>query len=296
MNSQVFDHTSVIQLVETWLAGKGKSVRETNISPWRRTVCGDLTSVFRPYGGEKLNFPTPLERNATVESIHAAKFKSPPKGGHPLSKAEVAALEVGTLQEPGTRPSCPLPYDLVVNAAHKGDRLEVTMEARDQRFGKRSLGAPFNAYRYGEPFVARAYAVRAGESIRDEFEARGGYHIRVDGPNGFMREFRAQNVDPGLTVAVSPKGDGLEVRVANENAEAKTVEIHDEAYGVMPRKTRVAPGGHAALRVETHPGQGWYDFTVRIGDLAYRYAGRAETGRWGITDPAMGGKTKVKPA
>ena len=41
VNSQVFDHTSVIQFIE-----KRFGVQEANISPWRRAVAGDLTSVF----------------------------------------------------------------------------------------------------------------------------------------------------------------------------------------------------------------------------------------------------------
>ena len=41
VNSQVFDHTSVIQFIE-----KRFGVLERNISPWRRAVAGDLTSVF----------------------------------------------------------------------------------------------------------------------------------------------------------------------------------------------------------------------------------------------------------
>jgi phospholipase C len=41
VNSQVFDHTSVVQFIE-----KRFGVFERNISPWRRAVVGDLTSVF----------------------------------------------------------------------------------------------------------------------------------------------------------------------------------------------------------------------------------------------------------
>lgn len=47
--SEVFDHTSVIRFLE-----KRFNVYEPNISPWRRALCGDLTSMF--------NFKTP---NAT---------------------------------------------------------------------------------------------------------------------------------------------------------------------------------------------------------------------------------------
>jgi len=39
--SEVFDHTSTLQFLE-----KRFGVREENISDWRRTVCGDLTSAF----------------------------------------------------------------------------------------------------------------------------------------------------------------------------------------------------------------------------------------------------------
>ena len=87
VNSQVFDHTSVLQFIETWLAGKGKQVKETNISDWRRVVCGDLTSAFRPYDDEKIDLPKPLDRDETVERIHSAKFRERPHGGAALTKA-----------------------------------------------------------------------------------------------------------------------------------------------------------------------------------------------------------------
>ncbi|MES1261691.1 MAG: phospholipase C, phosphocholine-specific, partial [Acidobacteriota bacterium] len=58
--SQVFDHTSVLQLLERVLSRRsGKEIRETNISSWRRTVCGDLTAVFRPFQGGTAAVPVP---------------------------------------------------------------------------------------------------------------------------------------------------------------------------------------------------------------------------------------------
>ncbi|MFH7112144.1 alkaline phosphatase family protein, partial [Achromobacter xylosoxidans] len=41
VNSEVFDHTWVLRFVE-----RRFGVAEPNISPWRRAVCGDLTSIF----------------------------------------------------------------------------------------------------------------------------------------------------------------------------------------------------------------------------------------------------------
>ncbi len=55
VNSQVFDHTSVIQFIE-----KRFGVHERNLSPWRRAVCGDLTSVF--------NFKNPNDKTVDLGS------------------------------------------------------------------------------------------------------------------------------------------------------------------------------------------------------------------------------------
>ena len=41
VNSQAFDHTSVIRFIEARFG-----VKETNISGFRRAVCGDLTTAF----------------------------------------------------------------------------------------------------------------------------------------------------------------------------------------------------------------------------------------------------------
>ncbi|MBS1850924.1 MAG: phospholipase C, phosphocholine-specific [Acidobacteria bacterium] len=50
--SQAFDHTSVLQLLE-----KFTGVREPNISDWRRSAFGDLTSALRLENGKKASPP-----------------------------------------------------------------------------------------------------------------------------------------------------------------------------------------------------------------------------------------------
>jgi len=50
VNSQLFDHTSTLMFLEYFVEKKyGKTVREENISALRRSVSGNLTSVFRPH-------------------------------------------------------------------------------------------------------------------------------------------------------------------------------------------------------------------------------------------------------
>ncbi|MGA5135443.1 alkaline phosphatase family protein [Streptomyces olivoreticuli] len=44
--NEAFDHTSCLRFLERWTAAHGKEVEEPNISAWRRSTFGDLTSAF----------------------------------------------------------------------------------------------------------------------------------------------------------------------------------------------------------------------------------------------------------
>jgi phospholipase C len=51
INSQVFEHTSVLRFLELWTG-----VQEPNMSAWRHAVCGDLTSCF-DFSAPRFNVP-----------------------------------------------------------------------------------------------------------------------------------------------------------------------------------------------------------------------------------------------
>jgi phospholipase C len=68
----------------------GKKIQEPNISNWRRAVCGDLSSVFRPYNGEKIELPTPVKKDPFIEGIHKAQFKDVPSNFSKLSPENIA--------------------------------------------------------------------------------------------------------------------------------------------------------------------------------------------------------------
>lgn len=273
--------------MEAWLAGKGKPVQETNISNWRRTVCGDLTTVFRRYNGEAMELPKPLVRNEVIEGINRARYKSAAKPGEPLAKDQINVATLAQAQEPGTRPSCPLPYELSVNAVKTAKSLEVTMEARNRRFGKKSAGSPFNAYTYQPKFQARGYAVEPGKSLTDTFAVEDSYNVRIDGPNGFMRHFQASGTHPDVQVSTDESGLQVQIKVENRTDSPHQITLTDESYGAPTQNKALPANGTAYLTVDAKPNSGWYDFTITIGRLQYRYAGRIETGNWSITDPAM---------
>ncbi len=65
--SQQFDHTSVLQFLERFTG-----VREPNISPWRRSTFGDLTSGFRFRHAQKKSPVLP----DTITPLNLAKYES----------------------------------------------------------------------------------------------------------------------------------------------------------------------------------------------------------------------------
>lgn len=325
VNSQVCDHTSILQLLEQIVSRRsGKQIRETNISQWRRTVCGDLSSVFRPYNGEKIETPPPVQWKTFAGSIHQAQFRQLPHGFKAVTAAEIA--EAGKnpdeaawwpRQEKGIRPACALPYDLSVDGTLSYDRKTFTVRfsAAKEVAGKAGVGAPFHVYSPAKSRVdggdmvagrTRAYAVIAGDRLEDtwklsDFEG-GAYHLRAHGPNGFYREFRGNSEDPVLDFTVLPASvDGVltgnvVVQVTNRATKGPfTVLIKDASYGSEPRSVTVAAAGtkeaQASVIVDLAKNHGWYDLVMTVegaASFARHYAGHVETGRESFSDPLMG--------
>ncbi len=284
--SQVFDHTSVLQLLEKVLSRKtGKQIQETNISKWRRTVCGDLTSAFRPFHGEQespLTFP---QKDAVIEGIHKAQFKGLPTGFRKLSKQEAYGHLLK--QESGVRPSMPLPYKLYAEGSLTADRkaLEITMKAGEK------AGSGFHVYTPGKSGT-RAYAVEAGASLADLWTLDGNYHVHVHGPNGFLRGFSGSTSDPLLDVRCEYVGGDVEVQIRNKDRSRDyNIQITDHSYKTGNHSLSVARGKAKSIPLNLKRSFHWYDFSVRVvgaAEFERRYAGRVETGKMGFSDPAMG--------
>jgi phospholipase C len=310
--SQVFDHTSIIQFLEEFASHKSKKVvRETNITEWRRTICGNISTVFQPYDASAYKKPTPVNRDEIVATIHKAKFKEAPANFKAFSASEIAQVNEsrGTdllpRQEPGTRPSCALPYELYVAGNLSVDKrtFTISMEAGNKVFGKKSAGVPFIIYamnRYQqEELKVWNYAVRAGDKLTEswnlaDFEG-GKYHLRVYGPNGFFREFSGSdgdlNVQVDCTYALDKKGKptgDMQLLINNQGQTGQTIVIVDNSYQQKTIELTVAPGVTRPV-VPLAKNHNWYDFNVQIGksEIVKRFAGHVETGHESVTDPLM---------
>jgi phospholipase C len=302
--SEVFDHTSILQFLENFCSAKsGKSVKETNITAWRRAVCGDLSSVFRPYEGQKINLPAFLEKDAFYESIHKAQFRKYPDGFIRCTEEEVKGIRADSKyknilprQEKGQRTSLPLNYELYADISLSNNRknISVALKTGNEFFGDRSLGAPYVIYAAGQP--VRNYALVPGDQLTDEWSLDqfpgDQYSLQVYAPNGFYRGATGSSKDPELSIALQYQSDGSAVlHCGNRSRHALQVTIEDKGYG-RPSVQKIIPAGRPAeIKLGFRSSQNWYDFMVTIkgfSGFSRHFAGRIENGNVGKTDPQIG--------
>jgi len=308
VNSQVFDHTSSIQFLENFLNKKfGKNITETNITDWRRTVCGNLTSVFRKYNGEKITGLPFIEKDPFIETIHKAKFKNVPSNYKALTKNEINQFNQQPgkspympQQEKGLRSACALPYELYADGNFNADKnsFEIIFGANNKIFKYKAAGSPFMVYarnyqRYD--FTEKNYAVVAGDSLQDEWPVgdfeNNQYHLEVYGPNGFSRLFSGSADDPQLKISVTHLPDGaIEIKFINTGSKIYAATITNNAYGNLSIHKNI---GHASevVKINLKKNYNWYDFTITVDGNNFfrkRYTGRVETGKPTKSDPVMG--------
>jgi phospholipase C len=282
VNSQLFDHTSLIRFLEARFAREFDGLIETNITPWRRAVVGDLTSAFdfsKPEAWRKLKLPGTAAYVPTDFERHPDEEPVPP------------AHQALPTQEPGVRPARALPYSLEM---HGGLDDEGTFTAE---FRNRGRATGVFHVRSGDPADApRTYTVEPRKRVSDNWPVAGAnYDFSVFGPNGFFRSFRGAS-GPDLTaidarVTYDEDGRGLVLELENRTGRRVEANIWD-AYSSKATRMTLDPAESASRHWSVRRVWRWYDLTVTVdGDPAfeYRFAGHIENGEDSISDPAMGG-------
>ncbi|HLA60553.1 MAG TPA: phospholipase C, phosphocholine-specific [Puia sp.] len=330
VNSEVFDHTSTLQFLENFLSRKtGKTIQASDISQWRRTISGDLSSIFRTADEDKAARLDFLNKNVFMESIYNAKFKKVPDNFRALNPEEISLFRKNPIdspfmaqQEKGIRPSNGLFYQLYADGKLSADKksFEIRFESGNKVFGNKTLGSPFNVYAPGrylqhdngsaefKELRTWAFAVKSSDRIEytwplQSFE-KDIYHLRVYGPNGFFREFGGNTNDPLMDILCDYQIGGVDqmkftgnigLNLINNGRTPLTVSITDNVYKTGTIKKTLNPStgqsGNINVPIDLSKQFGWYDFTIAVEGneiFARRYAGRAETGESGFSDPFMG--------
>jgi phospholipase C len=290
VNSEVFDHTSIIRFIERRFAGHGAAVRETNITPWRRAVAGDLTSAF--------NFTAPDDGRVVLPSTLG--FKPPDRDKHPDYRPAPPATQALPRQEAGQRPARALPYELHVRGAVDFARAAVKLQFKNS--GK--AAAVFHVRTVRSLSGPWTYTVGAGAELTDDFAApdidRTAYLLMVHGPNGFLRAFKGGfdegSFDAGgrANLEVNSSYDiervGITLSLRNSSVVAARVRIVD-AYRKQSSAHNLAGGETLERSWPLDSSFGWYDLTITVDSDAtfeQRLAGHVETGKDSMTDPRIG--------
>jgi phospholipase C len=287
VNSQVLDHTSVIQFIE-----KRFGVFESNISPWRRAVAGDLTSMF--------NFANPNDRPPSLPNTDTFL---PPVDELAGGNVNTFIPSLGTVtlgvppQEQGVRPARALPYELNVHATVNASASTVLLT-----FFNTGQAAVVFQVRSGNPSdLVRTYTVEPGKELSDTWNVTTSYDLSVYGPNGFVRYFRGSIGSGAAVLDVFSRYHrehfgSLEWKITNVSASAAEVTVLDAYTGDSVTRS-VQPNATLENRVSLGQFFGWYDLIVTVaGDSTfnYRLAGHVETGRDSFSDPALGGLVSLK--
>ena len=276
VNSQVFDHTSVGQFLE-----KRFGVVIPAITPWHRAVCGDLTSVFDFKAPNEPAFPElPDVSGASavlLEHIQRPRIL-PPERPEPL------------FQETGVRPSRSLPYELNVIGSVDAVSSRLSLDFRNT--GK--AGAVFHVYdRLHLDHIPKRYTVEAGKTISDVWDAKadgGKYDLSVYAVNGFRRDIKGDMAlaKAEIEVRYKPAQQKVQLVVRNSGSSTLALKIEHNAYGETGGELSLAAGVRSQREWSVADSGNWYDFTVSANGFMRRAAGRLETGKHGMSDPAMG--------
>lgn len=276
VDSQVADHTSVGQFLE-----KRFGIEIPAISPWHRAVCSDLTSAFNFSDPESTDFPPmPDTSNYPVldrESNQLPKPEAPPEPS-PL------------YQEKGVRFSRALPYELNTLMAVSEDGAGVRIAFENS--GKK--GAVFHVYDLLHlDRIPRRYTVEAGKRLDDLWNAaedNGQYNLEVYGPNGFFRHYQGTLKENLLSARVSydRRKGGVTLELKNAGTARVTASIRSNAYDHQGYPSvELNPDKVVRKSWNVTDSGNWYDFSVSSGGYLFRFAGRVETGKDSISDPAM---------
>ena len=327
VNSQTFDHTSVLRFLEARF-----DIKETNISPFRRLVNGDLTSAF--------NFHSP--NNEPIPALAGEKTKADADAlrtqQQALPQITPSASRGFPVQAAGTRPSRALPYTLETSAHVDAAKGTVTLLFANSG----SVGAVFHVYdKLNITSLPRRYGVEAGKSLSDQWavSADGLYDLWVLGPNGFHRAFTGGTAPlktasapvPEICVGHNSIGGGLHLQLRNDGASTVHFTVSsNKIYGPLTAttslisafapllagffpgfslvpgfvpgpifgtkhstswKVSVGPRRQTELYWDLTSTGSWYDLLVNTDTdtgFARRVAGRVETGRHTVSDPGMG--------
>jgi len=270
VDSNVYDHTSMLKFLAAWTG-----VKPVNITPWRASVTGDLTSAFdfrHPDFSIPANIPT-LAQTWALTQLTGGSTTPPAEGAQQMP-----------VQEPGSRPHRPSDHQPFADVTV--DRKSSQVTAALTNTGK--VGVSFSVYPDNylafTPTPVTVLQSSPGSYVWDATQTDGNYAFSVYGPDGFLTSFVGQVVPAGqnsgqvpvVTAALQSEAKTVELTLANEGQEQILYTLTPNDYEGRAEVVSVKLGSPRTISwpADQH---GYYDvvITANTADgFRRRYAGR----------------------
>jgi phospholipase C len=287
---ETFDHTSLIQFMEEFTAKSlGKPAISQNISAWRRSICGDLTSAidFTSFDNSFPELPAPADLLAAVTAD--AALPSPPEPAPGQQTVPVQSVQ-GQLK---LRPA-PYQQHATILVDRSTSQVNATMTntsskaANLQAFSGNALATPF-VYKTNTGAIGAPYTVSKETGPKtytvDTTTTGGQYDFAIYGPDHFVRSFAGTVIPDGQNAGQVPSVDAklgtgntktLKITLTNEGRTPVLYTLTPNDYEGEQQTVSVRFGQHVSIAWPTNQ-YGYYDviITADTSDtFTYRYAGR----------------------
>ena len=283
VSSEVFDHTSVIRFTETLFHPDNPF---PNISAWRRSVCGDLTSCF---DFTSANTSVPSMPSLPTTAI-APGDPGDPEAGLPSPQPPAFDAQTPPTQDSGTRPARPLPYQPVAAVTVAADKQSLVTTFTNTG----SADVTLTAYRAdGQTDGPWPYLVPAGGSVSDTWQIHyygDKYKIAIHGPNRFLWQFEGDSnaLSGGVEVTGTYTNSRLLLTMTNSTGADVPMTITANNYRGDGPWTYTVPANGSITGESWNllDFDGWYDLSATVDtDASFlrRYTGHFETGGNSVT-------------
>jgi phospholipase C len=271
VDSNVYDHTSMLRFLSAWTG-----VKSANVTSWRKSVTGDLTSAFdfrHPDFSIPRNIPT-LDQTWALTQLTGGSTTPPAEGDQKMPA-----------QEPGTRPHRPSVQHPFADVKVNRTTGRVTADLTNTGKVGVSLAIYPDAYL---PFTPTPMTVLTGSPRSYSWDSTlttGKYAFSVYGPDGFLTSFAGavvpagQDGGPVPVVHATPRRSRsveLELELANEGHQEVVYTLTPNDYEGHAQTVKVGSGGSRTVSWPTDR-YGYYDvvITANTSDgFRRRYAGR----------------------
>jgi phospholipase C len=271
VDSNVYDHTSMLQFLATWTGAK-----PANVTPWRASVTGDLTAAFdfrHPNFSIPGNIPT-LGQTWALTQLTGGSTTPPAEGDQRMPA-----------QEPGTRPHRPTVHQPFADVHVDRGTSQVTATLTNTGTVGVSFAVYPDALLPATPTPVTVLPSRSGCYVWDAALTAGKYAFSVYGPDGFVTSFAGTVAPAGRNAAQVPvvtaarRSGGtakVELTLANEGREEIVYTLTPNDYEGSTRMVTVKSGGAKTISWPTDH-YGYYDVSITANTtdaFRRRYAGR----------------------